>query len=348
MKDYLCITAFGLTGNAFNDRFRLRNLGACVSRVREAFPEADHVVEWQLRPGEAIPGGFGRCRGVEEEGPFHKTMLLNCAVRENPGYRAYVMVDADVYMTRGLAEYAMANCADGRLVFPYGDTLYLDEADTVRLCGTGAPWPGEKDHGTTIWRQTGLCNAFTRGSYDRVGGFDEAFSGWGAEDDAFMYKFRRCGMEVLRNPDTSVPAYHMFHPAATSGGYMESPGYRRNRAYCACIRRMSDADFSDYVAGRAAMDSLVDKYRALGRLELELRWRVSPTDVLKIDTTLYDIDRSGEITIGKILAEVLREDGYAGVVDICEHVLYEVDGMYPGMKDEVDRWYGEAKERCSS
>ena len=351
MKEFLCITPFMLPGNPLQDRFRLRNLDACVARVSSGFPEADHAVAVQVPPGSGLPPGLPagpRYVAVEAEGAFRKTALMNRAVLGNPGYRAYVMVDADLYMTREIAGYATENAGNGRLVFPYGSTAYLDEPDTRRLVETGSPWPGEKDPGTPIWRQTGLCVAFTRDGFDRVGGFDACFSGWGAEDDAFVYKFRRAGMGVLRNPDGDAVAYHMFHPKANSAEYLSGKDYLRNRVYCACIRRMSDEDFSRYLAGEAALDSLVGKYSALGRLETSLDWRISPTKTLHVDTTIYDIDRGGGMTVGKVLGEVRREDGDAGVVQFCDAVLYGIPDLPRGTREEIDRIYAESAARLEA
>lgn len=333
------------SGNAFLDRFRNRNLEVCMRRVKECLPCADHVIARQVPAGDTSdsPGTMY----LRQDGPFHKTRLMDMAVRGNPGYDGYVMVDADLYMTEEVAEYIVKNVGDAGLVFPFGDTVYMDEVDTVRMSEQGDLWPGEKDHGVLIHRQTGLCVAFTRAGFDAVGGFDEAFTGWGAEDDAFMFKFRRMGMEVRRNPDRGAVAYHMFHRKVNDRDYLEGPDYRRNRVYCACIRRMSPEDFGKYLSGESTLDSLVEKYTAMGRLEVELRWQVTPMNTLKIDTTLYDIDRCGPMTIGKILDEVEREDGPEGIVWFVDTIFRKLQGIPEGMMAEVEARYGEAK-RCLS
>jgi len=346
MKKVLAITTFMLPGNPFDARFRRGNLEACRRAMRENFPEARHVVVEQFGDMERGPGANPDI-SMFDPGPFRKTALLNRAVRDNPGYDIYVMVDADVFVTRPLAEYVLENAGDNRLVFPYGDTVYMDMLDTRKFLSEGTLWPGEKNHGVIIRRQTGLCNAFTRATFDAVGGFDEAFSGWGAEDDAFMFKFRRIGAEIIRNPDRTAVAYHMFHPVINTETYTRGPEYMRNRVYCACIRRMDGEDFSRYLAGTVTLDEMVKKYRAMGRLEVTVEWYVNKSTFLHFDSTIYDIDRSGGLCMDKIFEAIRREDGNEGIVDFTENVLRKVSGMPPDIMADIERWYGEAR-RCLS
>jgi len=366
MKDFLVITAFRDTG----DPYRRRNLATCIGSVAKNFPEAEHVIVEQLDgPGSGKwfdSQGFtgvthdkvdmAIALGGTADGLFHKPVLLNAAVKTHPDRRLYVMVDADLYFTRDLAEYAMSEGGEGKLVFPYGDALYLDELDTRRYIEYGTIWPGEKDHGVTIRRQTGLAVAFTYGDFGQVRGFDEDFAAWGAEDDAFMYKFVRLGKRVLRNPDRSAVAYHMFHPKVNTPRYVGEATYRRNRVLCACIRRMSDVDFAGYLAGKSTLDSLARKYREMGRLEISLDWAVARKDpaagipediVFHMDTTIYDIDRGGEMSIDRIMEAVVKEDGMEGVVWFAEHVFFKVAGLPAGVRADVERWYGRAKAACS-
>jgi glycosyltransferase involved in cell wall biosynthesis len=47
--------------------------------------------------------------------------------------------------------------------------------------------------------------------YLNVGGFDERFEGWGAEDDAFYEKTRKLGKLVRVNPAIGPWLYHLYH-----------------------------------------------------------------------------------------------------------------------------------------
>ena len=365
MKEFIVITAFRDTG----DPYRRRNLTACIATVAKNFPEAEHVVVEQCDGPES--GKWFESQGFHEvthdmvdmaialggtaDGLFHKPVLLNTAVQTHPGHKIYMMVDADVYLERNLVDYVLAEGGDGKLVYPYGDVIYMDEMDTRRMADRHEMWFGEKDHGVTIRRQTGLTMAFTYGDFMKVRGFDREFAGWGAEDDAFMFKFLRSGMKVLRNPDQFAVAYHMFHPKVNTTEYTSDVLYKKNRILCACVRRMNDEDFAGYLAGTVEMNDLVDKYRKMGRLEIALDWLIVKQDIqagimkdvtLHMDTTIYDIDRTGEMSIDKIMNEVVKEDGWGGVIEFVEGVLDKIPDLPANIKDEVGGWYARAKEQC--
>ena len=344
MKDFLAITAFRDTG----DRFRRRNLAACIDAVARNFTAADHVVVEQGTGEWYDSRGFAAKHSTMDiPGDFKKSTLLNSAVRDNPGYKFYVMVDADLYMTEKLAASITEKSADGRLLYPFGDAIYMDELDTKRFLEKGTLWPGDKDHGVTIRRQTGLCMSFTANDFERVRGFDEDFTGWGAEDDAFMFKMKRSCVEISRNLDTDAVAFHMFHPKVNTDEYLKGANYRKNRIMCACMRRMNDGDFARYVSGETTMAELVEIYRAKGRLEVNLDWLVVPGTpplyadkvILHIDTTIYDIDRSGTMSMSKILSEVEKEDGPEGVIDFVDKVLSKITDLPEDIKREVEWWY---------
>lgn len=362
MKDFAVITAFRDTG----DTYRRRNLAACIATVAENFPEAEHVV---VEQGDLPDSGkwFGSqgFSGVIHElvntgcrdDLFHKPILLNSAVEAHPGRKLYVMVDADVYLERPLVDFVIAEGGEGKLVYPFGDVIYMDEMDTRLMVKEHRLWVGLKDHGVTIRRQTGLMMAFTYGDFKKVRGFDREFAAWGAEDDAFMFKFIRAGMEVVRNPDGFAVAYHMFHPKVNTKEYTDGVIYQKNRILCACIRRMGDEDFAGYLSGEIGLDSLVDKYRKLGRLEISLDWIIVKRDLaagikndvaIHMDTTIYDIDRSGEMSIDKILSEVYLEDGPEGVIVFVEGVFNRITGVPEDIRADIDRWYAAAKEGRSA
>lgn len=326
------------------NRYRRNNLTNCLAQTCKVFPEADHVVALQGDASWAstvVPEGSLIVPPGIPDGPFRKSTLLNAAVRSRPGYDGYVMVDADVYLVRPIVEYVMAHVPGPVLCYPFGDVLYLHGPDTRNLVSGLPLMPGVKNHGNNIERQTGLCMGFTGEQFEAVRGFDEEFAGWGAEDDAFMYKLRRMFGRADRNPDRAACIYHMFHPAVGTDEYKRTdPGYMRNRVYCACVRRMNDADFAEYVAGRVDLDTLVEKYRALGRLQVSLQWQCTPSTYLDVDTTIYDIPRDGRMTLGKVLDAIMAEDGQVGVDEFAGEVLLKIPDLTDEMKADIDARIG--------
>ena len=265
--DFLVITAFYDGG----DRYRRRNLVATLANSMKMFPEARICVAEQNPSGwfDILGMDPGRITHVTRQfdGGFCKTALLNAAVEAVPDPEIIVMVDGDVFLTPGVVDCIRNKWDRGSLVYPFSDTMYLNEVDTRLIVGGKELLPGEKYHGVNIERQTGLCNVVTRENWIKVGGYDEAFVKWGAEDDAFLVKCARIVGPIYRNADPGCVAYHLFHPRVNTMGYMlGDEGYFMNRLREACIRCMSDDDLKLYVSGKVSLDALVEIYGGRGEL----------------------------------------------------------------------------------
>lgn len=346
MRDFLVFTAYYDKGN----RFRRRNLLAVLKNFFENFPECDMCVAEQnptkdtLFTDELMQQYGDRLKYIPVNIPgneFKKTVLLNAAVRGNPGYKYYVMGDADAYLDKEAIDSIRSYDGKASVRLPFNDVLYLNEGDTRRLVAGLDLLPGNKDHGVQINRQTGLTNVFTQEHFDAVNGFDESFSQWGAEDDAFLTKMRR-----LVNPyeRTAGTVYHLFHQRVDTNEYRESAAYIDNRKRCACIRRMTTDELIRYVHGEASLSELMRKYEAMNRLNVRLKWACTPKYYLTIDTTLYDLDYNTEMSFTKILTEVLREDGADYIPTFVNDIFTPIDDLSDQQKKEIQDFV----DKCSS
>lgn len=346
MNEFLILVAFYDKGNTFRER----NVKAVINHWLLKFPECDICVSEQIHQNASM---FTK-EYLEELGPrvkhivsddlgetFCKTKLLNKAVLSNEGYKAYVMGDADALPDEGCIDFIRKNWDAASLVFPFSETIYMKELDTRRFI-TGQPLtPGIKDHGVHVARQTGLCNVFTWDTFKAVGGYDEDFCKWGAEDDAFLVKCARRVGKILRNKGEGT-VYHMFHPVVNTPDYIKSDDYVENRKRCACIRRMSDDDMTDYIAKRVSLSELIKKYERLNRLEVKLNWRCTKNSILSIDTTIYDINREGTMTFTRILDEVLKEDGPDYVVRFIDGILLPIPDLTTEQIEEIHSYRNKA------
>ncbi|MEV0265449.1 glycosyltransferase [Streptomyces sp. NPDC050617] len=78
----------------------------------------------------------------------------------------------------------------------------------------------------TAWHSMWTCNVSVRRSHlTALGGFDEAFLGWGLEDSELGYRLARAGVRFARNPRAVV--YHEHRPGVTARMHRE---WRRNLA----------------------------------------------------------------------------------------------------------------------
>lgn len=333
---FLVITAFCDRG----DRYRRRNLTATLANNMKVFPEATFCVAEQNPTGwfDTLHMDSARVHhiGISIEGGFRKTVLLNAAVKYETSIDTIVMVDGDVFLIPEVVNYIRSHWGDGSLVFPYSEAIYLKETDSRRLISGMSILPGPKDHGACINRQTGLCNVFTRKTWELVGGYDEEFMNWGAEDDAFLTKCKRLVGPVSRNGESGCIAYHLFHPVTNTAAYMKgNRDYIDNRIRQACIKRMCDDDLKLYVSGKARLSEMIDKYSKLGKLEIDLNWQCTPDACIHIDTTIHDVDRTGMMTFAKVLTAIEAEEGTDYCIQYIDNILMRLPGLTTEQRDEI-------------
>lgn len=326
-------------------RFRLRNLRAVLRRWCEILPSARLVLAEQ--PGSRYPLCIKDLRdeisqdivhfiGTERDS-FAKCSLLNAAVRKiRPG--TVVMGDADAFPGRGCAESIMSEIPERGLLFPFSSTNYMGEHDSDRVSHGLDPETPVRS-GLIITRQTGLCVAMTMGTFCACGGWDDEFSGWGAEDDALVRKCRRLFTRETRTtlPDTGM--LHMYHPVIGTDSYkLASRVYRRNRMLCECIMKMDDSDFLDYIAGKATLSGMLDKYSAQGKIKLKVNYAYTKLSNISMDASIYDFGRVDDIQSLR-LVDILRilqsEDGNGFAMSVINSIEEKVPDMSPEQKREI-------------
>jgi len=337
MADFSIIMAFFDGDNSF----RRRNLSSVLDRCVAMFPDNEIVVAEQ---GDSYVSGTIQGHGdnvrrlrVDAGKVFHKTRLLNEAVKSAKSDNI-VMVDADSYLSEDAARSVVSGVDDivsGKygILYPYGSVDYLTEAQTKVLLSGDTINSRFCDHGVIMSRQTGLCNMFTKATWEKVAGFDEFFKSWGAEDDAFMFKIRRIVGPVGR---TEGNIYHLFHPHVDTNVYRKSYTYMMNRKACALVRRMSDSDMNDYVSRKVSMDLLMEKYEKMHRLDCELHWQCTPGNSLNIDTTIYDFGTDPKMTFTLLFDVMLAEDGPEYTLEFISETRGQLSDLSDEQNAELD------------
>lgn len=219
------------------DRNRLRNLLACLLALRDQSSPRERyqvtVVETDSEPrwSDIIRPFADHYLFAAKPGPFNKAWTVNVGVRHTPGRpEAICILDADVltdhrFVERNAARFRRPGTG-GHLT--YRNMLSLDEQATSHAIRerVGERKP-EADPGYfcgfMLRRPPGCCVWVRSAAYDRIGGMDERYEGWGGEDYDFLHRL---------DLDTPLDNYddwllHMHHPPSAyireDGGLVDIP-----------------------------------------------------------------------------------------------------------------------------
>jgi hypothetical protein len=213
-------------------------------------PERRRIFDWvQERWARHFPG-VEMCQGASPDGPFNRGAAVNAAARL-ASTEILVIADADTtFRNPAVIEEALELADTGApWVLPY--TIYynlLPELTAAILSRPPAAHLGPPD----VWEHrldTAVSGIIVvrRDAFERVGGYDERFVGWGFEDRAFEITLNSlCGRVHRLDGDV----LHLWHPM---GPRFESPEAAANQQLARQYQR---------AAGRKAVDALVQEHKA--------------------------------------------------------------------------------------
>lgn len=178
---------------------RLANWKWLKRRWRAVMPDAEIVV------------------GTDTGMPFSKTVAVNDAYSKASG-DVFVIADADSWceidpIQRGIA-YTLEH---GVLVIPWVNAYRLTEKHSAEIlkmkASTPNPVTDEMKKGVEDYRPSPSTAAMviivTREGFERVGGMDPGFRGWGVEDVAFGIA---CSTMLGRSKIMLAESFALFHP----------------------------------------------------------------------------------------------------------------------------------------
>lgn len=142
------------------------------------------------------------------DGPFNRSAAINRAAAEAGFWEAAVILDADtICPPEQMREGVSAALASDELVLPHDHFRSIARVPTMRVLD-GRILPSKAEHRWIRKRTKSSCVVVPRSLWERVGGFDEGFQGWGFEDSAFFHAAMRLqGVQRLAGP-----VHHLWHP----------------------------------------------------------------------------------------------------------------------------------------
>ena len=161
----------------------------------------------------------------DREAPYNRSHTFNAGAR---AARAPVLLlhDNDMLVPRGYARRLLERIAAGyEVVNPKRFVFYLCQLHSQAVLAEGASFDQQPAEVIVQNLEAGGSMAITRRAYCQLGGMDEAFSGWGGEDNEF---WDRC----LTLPTWIwgyEPIVHLWHPGQPLKGQRDNPNLDRAR-----------------------------------------------------------------------------------------------------------------------
>jgi GT2 family glycosyltransferase len=168
--------------------------------------------------------------GHHRDGPFNRSAAINIAAANADcmygRWDVAVIIDADIVCDPDTLRQGARQAHDtGHLFFGGRDRFMLSRAGTQAiLAGYEGPWEDliDKVHPD----ETMCCALVSRKLWDRVGGFDPLFVGYGYEDLAFIIAAETfTGTGVTR---LDAPVWHLHHEISPENN-TDRPEYQANR-----------------------------------------------------------------------------------------------------------------------
>lgn len=170
---------------------------------------------------EALHPEWDIVEGHHEEGPFNRSAAVNAAARDAGEWDVALIIDSDVFLPPEHVREAVDTAVrTGRVTWAHRRWVGLSQNATGRLLLRPSDLldPAYEPRGRDIDKANPIswscCIALTREAWDRIGGFDERFRGWGWEDMAFQSV--ACG--IVGHERIEGDVFHLWHPRSPGLG----------------------------------------------------------------------------------------------------------------------------------
>ena len=139
--------------------------------------------------------------------PFNKSKAFNSGV-DGCEDELVILHDADMLMPNYYVSEVFSTLKTNDACHLGKDVSYYNETDTNRINKNKKAFKPENFERYVSYFEGGSL-ACTKTYYSKIGGFYEAYSGYGCEDCDFYYRLSIGG--IFKN-DRRIPLYHLWHP----------------------------------------------------------------------------------------------------------------------------------------
>ena len=249
------------------DEFRLENLYAVEKFFHYEFPNWQMVIveqDIQSTIDTKRFSGNPLHQMVYNPGPFNKSWGLNVGYQLSDG-EVLVITDADMLLTADDLERAVAAIEHSMdIVRPYHSLIDMSFQQTKTYIETNVlPEQPETAQGfDRSYVSETICLAggvfvIRRVFFETIGGCDEAFFGWGGEDDALSIRAEALTSKSVISRDAK--AWHLWHPRMDNYGHQN---YKSNLSlvaqYYACTAEQHRQFAAQAISSIGAEDKFIE------------------------------------------------------------------------------------------
>lgn len=216
---------------------RKKALEFTLSRFQQYFPSIEIIIVEQDSKSklDIDKDLFIKHLFVYNPGSFNRSWAFNCASK-NTTKEILIFTDADIYLDKEGYDECFDAIQKFEVITPnkleISNVVIENEADVqVQFLNK------RKLHSFA-----GGMLIITRAAFEKIGGWDERFEGWGGEDDAMSHVI----YNQLRSKTLNIPNYHIDHSHENISGN-NHPQYESNKALVEEILTRNGLSLNRYV-----------------------------------------------------------------------------------------------------
>jgi predicted glycosyltransferase involved in capsule biosynthesis len=163
-----------------------------------------------------------------DPGPFHLTLARNVAARRSTG-EILAFVDADIVLDPETVRRAIPLVLNGHAVVVYASYMQNFIDPKVYEVTDAYSFRENARLGDVHLDGYGGCFFVSREVFEAIGGYDEEFVGWGAEDADIVDRLNAHGARVLSlSALEGIVCIHQYHGVSSDGRHNQAAANRRH------------------------------------------------------------------------------------------------------------------------